>query len=42
MVINITNHWLKTKNTTVYIDSVNWPENKPCARKLATTKYLMR
>lgn len=32
--MNVTGHWIKTKNSTVYIDKVDWPENKPCARKL--------
>lgn len=34
IMMNVTGHWIKTKNSTVYIDKVDWPENKPCARKL--------
>lgn len=38
IMMNVTAHWLKTKNTSVYIDKVDWPENKPCARKLIMDK----
>lgn len=34
IAMNVTGKWLKSKKTTVYVDSVSWPENKPCARKI--------
>jgi hypothetical protein len=42
MVMNVTATWLKTKKNTVHIDEVEWPGNKPCARKLIKPTYLLR
>lgn len=33
MVVNATENWIKRKNNTVLIDTVSWPNNKPCAFK---------
>ena len=30
----VVSQWLKSKQSTVQIDEVRWPENKPCSRKL--------
>ena len=32
--INSVSAWAEGKSRSMYIDSVKWPENKPCARKL--------
>lgn len=39
IVMNVTAKWIKTKNSTVFIDEVDWPLNKPCARKVVYPEY---
>ena len=42
IVMNVTGTWLKSKKNTIHIDQVDWPGNKPCARKLVKPTYLVR
>jgi hypothetical protein len=36
--INATSDWARGKSKAIYIDEVSWPDNKPCARKAASSE----
>lgn len=38
--INVVSNWAEGKSSDLYIDTVNWPDNKPCANKAMTYKQV--
>lgn len=32
--INVTSNWAKGNGREIHVDTVDWPDNKPCARKV--------
>lgn len=39
--ITVTSNWAKGKSREIHIDTVDWPNNKPCARKAVNLDQLI-